>query len=112
MVHLTLHTRVRATPTVRHTRLWVRRADGETDKGANNKEFSKHARALAPRGMLLVEWDPDPARGEERATQCWYLLDPKKWNADHTHRAWRYHPEQLAKLQSERPPKKARKHVA
>ena len=45
--------------------------------------------------MVLLEWEADPARGEE-ATTVWYLLDPKKWNANGDgHTAWRYHPEQL-----------------
>ena len=74
----------------------VRIADGATDKGANNKAFSQNARAIAPRGMLLVEWEADPDRNEP-VTTVWHLLDPRKWNKDHTHRAWRFHPEELAK---------------
>mmetsp|Transcript_51163 Transcript_51163/g.141588 ORF Transcript_51163/g.141588 Transcript_51163/m.141588 type:complete len:196 (-) Transcript_51163:164-751(-) len=75
----------------------VRVADGVADKGSNNKELSANARAIAPRGMTLVEWEADPDRGEQVATTVWYLLDPRKWNADHTHRAWRFHPAELAK---------------
>ena len=54
--------------------------------------------ALAPRGMALIEWEPDPDRGEMEATLMWLLLDPRpgKWNGD-AHRAWRYHPAELAK---------------
>ena len=78
----------------------VRIADGETDKGSNNKAFSDHARAIAPRGMMLVEWEADPDRNEP-VTTVWYLLDPRKWNADRTHRAWRFHPEELAKRKRE-----------
>lgn len=75
----------------------VRVADGETDKGSNNYQLSANARAIAPRGLTLVEWDPDPDRGETAATTVWYLLDPRKWNADRSHRAWRFHPAELAR---------------
>ncbi|KAL1504982.1 hypothetical protein AB1Y20_008748 [Prymnesium parvum] len=37
----------------------TRVADGTTDKGRNSQPFSTAARALAPRGMLLLEWEPD-----------------------------------------------------
>ena len=81
----------------------VRVADGETDKGTNNSRLTSACRTLAPRGMLLVEWEPDPDRGEKEATQCWYLLDPKKWQgharnvwAGDVHRGWRFHPAELA----------------
>mmetsp|Transcript_1248 Transcript_1248/g.3086 ORF Transcript_1248/g.3086 Transcript_1248/m.3086 type:complete len:285 (-) Transcript_1248:351-1205(-) len=73
----------------------VRVADGETDMGRNNQPLSSSARALAPRGMLLLEWDADPDRGETESTTCWYLLDPRKWNKDNTHRGWRFHPAEL-----------------
>ena len=76
----------------------MRVADGETDKGRDGQYFSDNARAIAPRGMVLVEWDPDPERGEPNARQGWYLLHPDKWNADRAHRGWRFHPEELAKL--------------
>ena len=75
-------------------------ADGETDKGRDGQYFSERARALAPRGMALVEWEPDPARvearGEPDAKLMWLLLDPRapKWNGD-AHRAWRFHPDEL-----------------
>jgi hypothetical protein len=68
--------------------------------------LSAQAKKLAPAGMLLVEWDPDPDRGEKEATRCWYLLDPAKWQGARTerdkdtHRLWRWHPEELAKLQA------------
>ena len=75
----------------------VRIADGETDKGTNNRAFSENASAIAPRGMVLVEWEPDPDRGEDASTTAWYLLHPRKWNADHTHRGWRFHPDELAR---------------
>ena len=47
--------------------------------------------------ILRLELDPD--RGETEATTMWLLLDPRpgKWNGD-GHRAWRYHPAELAKL--------------
>jgi hypothetical protein len=76
----------------------VRIADGETDKGMDNKPLSDRAIKLAPRGMVLVEWEPDLERGEKTATTIWYLLDPRKWNGD-GHRAWRYHPNELAAQQ-------------
>ena len=77
----------------------MRVADGDTDKGRNGQPLSAGARKLAPRGMVLVEWEPDPERGEKEATTMWLLLDPRpgKWNGD-GHRAWRYHPEQLAEM--------------
>ena len=37
-----------------------------------------------------------PDRGETDYPVCWYALDPRKWNKDSTHRAWRFHPEELA----------------
>lgn len=74
----------------------LRVADGETDRGSDGKEFNTRARALAPRGMVLLEWEADADRDEE-ATQCWYLLNPGKWNKDSAHRGWRFHPEELAK---------------
>ena len=82
-------------------------ADGETDKGRDGEYFSALARKLAPRGMVLVEWEPDPIRGEKQATLMWLLLDPRpersggKWNGD-SHRAWRYHPAELAKRPEQR----------
>ena len=52
--------------------------------------------------MVLVEWEPDPEREETEATLMWLLLDPRpgKWNGD-AHRAWRYHPAELAKRRRE-----------
>ena len=78
----------------------LRTADGETDKGRDGQPLSQQAKKLAPRGMVLVEWEPDPDRGETEATAMWLLLDPRpgKWNGD-GHRAWRYHPAELAKMQ-------------
>ena len=35
-------------------------AAGETDKGRDGQYFGERARALAPRGMALVEWEPEP----------------------------------------------------
>jgi hypothetical protein len=75
----------------------VRVADGESDKSRDGKPLSNRAVKLAPRGMVLVEWEPDPDR-QEPATTIWYLLDPRKWNGD-GHRAWRYHPDELAAQQ-------------
>ena len=51
-------------------------ADGETDKGRDGEYFSARARKLAPRGMVLVEWEPDHERGEKEATLMWLLLHP------------------------------------
>ena len=51
-------------------------ADGETDKGRDGEYFSARARKLAPRGMVLVEWEPDHERGEKEATLMWLLLQP------------------------------------
>ena len=82
-------------------------ADGETDKGRDGKPLSAQARKLAPRGMVLVEWEPDPERGETEATTMWLLLDPSKWNGD-GHRAWRYHPSQLAALAAAQAARKAK----
>ena len=61
------------------------------------------ARKLAPRGMVLVEWEPDLDRGEKDATLMWLLLDPRpgKWNGD-AHRAWRFHPAEPAKRREKR----------
>ena len=75
----------------------LRVADGNTDKGMDGKPLSSQARKLAPRGMVLLEWEPDPDRNEHVATTMWLLLDPRpgKWNGD-GHRAWRYHPDELA----------------
>eukprot|EP00966_Prymnesium_polylepis_P179879 4164775-Prymnesium_polylepis.1 len=75
----------------------VRIADGETDKGRGGQKLSAAAVKIAPRGMVLVEWYPDPERGESNATRVWYLLDPRKCNGD-GHRAWRCHPNKLAAL--------------
>mmetsp|Transcript_26922 Transcript_26922/g.66656 ORF Transcript_26922/g.66656 Transcript_26922/m.66656 type:complete len:186 (+) Transcript_26922:314-871(+) len=84
----------------------VKIADGATDNGRDGQLLSKRAQKLAPRGMVLIEWDPDPDRGEQQATQCWYLLDPNKWHQGRrterdkdTHRAWRYHPDELLREQ-------------
>eukprot|EP00966_Prymnesium_polylepis_P098484 2280399-Prymnesium_polylepis.1 len=78
-------------------------ADGDTDKGRDGQPLNASARKLAPRGMVLIEWEPDPVRGEKEATTMWLLLDPRpgKWNGD-GHRAWRYHPDELAAIQSAR----------
>ena len=65
----------------------------------DGKLFSSAAQKLAPRGMVLIEWEPDPARGEPEARMQWFLLDPRKWNGD-GHKAWRYHPAELAKMQA------------
>lgn len=82
----------------------IKLADGSTDKGRDGQLFSTRAKKLAPRGMLLVEWEADPDRGEVERTQSWLLLDPNKWQGRRTerdkdtHRIWRYHPEELSKL--------------
>ena len=87
----------------------VRIADGENDKGRDGQPLNGRAKKLAPRGMVLLEWEPDPARGEE-ATTVWYLLDPKKWNGD-GHKAWRYHPEQLVAMQKAQESKRKAVHA-
>ena len=74
----------------------LRIADGTTDKGMDGKPLSDRAIKLAPRGMVLMEWEADPVR-DEPVTTVWYLLDPRKWNGD-GHRAWRYHPNTLTSL--------------
>ena len=81
----------------------LRVADGEIDKGRDGMPLSSLARKLAPRGMVLLEWEPNPERGENEATTMWLLLDPRpgKWNGD-GHRAWRYHPNHLAAMQAAR----------
>eukprot|EP00966_Prymnesium_polylepis_P280421 6479323-Prymnesium_polylepis.1 len=48
----------------------IRIADGTTDKGRDGQLLSTQAKKLPPAGMLLVEWDPDPDRGEKEATRC------------------------------------------
>ena len=73
----------------------LRIADGDNDKGRDGKPLSERATKLAPRGMVLLEWEPDPERGETQSTTMWLLLAPGKWNGD-GHRAWRYHPSELA----------------
>ena len=73
----------------------LRVADGNNDKGRDGKPLSERATKLAPRGMVLLEWEPDPERGERQSTTMWLLLAPGKWNGD-GHRAWRYHPSELA----------------
>jgi hypothetical protein len=81
----------------------IRIADGATDKGRDGQLLNANARKLAPQGMVLVEWEPDPDRGEKTATQVWYILDPDKWQGRRTerdkdtHRMWRFHPAELAK---------------
>ena len=93
----------------------VRIADGETDKGRDGQPFSNRALKLAPRGMILMEWEPDSDRGETEASTVWYLLDPRKCNGD-GHRVWRYHPNALAALAKRdlvaRGKAKAPRHVA
>ena len=91
----------------------LRTADGETDKGSDGKHLSQQARKLAPRGMVLLEFEPDPDRGMPEAELMWLLLDPRpgKWNGD-GHRAWRYHPAELAKLQAAKAVQRAGKRSA
>jgi len=87
-------------------------ADGQTDKGTNNKDLSSAARSIAPRGMVLVEWPADPDRGEA-TRQVWYLLHPDKWQGrfterdKDTHRMWRFHPAELAKRAKEQQARKS-----
>lgn len=86
-------------------------ADGETDKGRDNKDLSSAARAIAPRGMVLVEWEADPTRDEPKR-QVWYLLHPGKWQGKFTerdkdtHRMWRFHPAELVKRAKQQQPAK------
>ncbi|KAL3922726.1 MAG: hypothetical protein SGPRY_004458 [Prymnesium sp.] len=72
-------------------------ADGVIDQGRNTKPLSAAAKTLAPHGMRIIIWVPEPDRGEDEDITCWYLLDPKKWNKDNKHHSWRFHPEELIK---------------
>ena len=79
----------------------LRVADGVTDKGQHGQEDkteSSRVKKLTPAGALLVEWDPDPKRGEEHATVMWVVLHPERWagRGANGHLAWRWHPEELA----------------
>ena len=58
----------------------LRFADGGSDKGAHGKSKSSRARKLLPAGAILVQWAPDPERGEEEATVMWLVLHPERWN--------------------------------
>ena len=65
----------------------LRVVDGGSDKGAIGKSESSRARKLLPAGAILVQWDPDPDRGEEEATAIWLVLHPDRWNGN-GHSAW------------------------
>lgn len=86
----------------------MRIADGATDRGRDGQLLSDRAKKLAPRGMVLVEWEPDPDRGEVESTLCWCLLDPNKWQGRRTerdrdtHRVWRFHPQELVRERKKR----------
>jgi len=82
-------------------------ADGESNKGSHGKAESDRARKILPAGALLVEWEPDHDRGEEKATVMWLVLSPDKWNKD-SHLAWRWHPAELQKVQEQDARKRAR----
>lgn len=66
-------------------------ADGEMDKR------SQKARQILPAGAVYWEWDAED-EFEEQAGGQWLVLDPKqKWNRAVAY-GWRWHPEELAKL--------------
>ena len=76
----------------------TRVADGETDKGRHaHPPPKKRAKMIVRKGALLVEWEPDPERGEATTTLMWLVLHEDKWNKD-GHLAWRWHPDELAAL--------------
>jgi hypothetical protein len=84
------------------TKMWcpckvLRVADGESDKGSHGKGESSRASKLLPAGALLVEWEPDPERGEENATVMWLVLHPDKWSGQgySGHLAWRWDPRDM-----------------
>ena len=77
----------------------LRVADGGSDKGVHGKNESSRARKLLPAGAILVQWDPDPERGEEEATVMWLILHPERWNGN-GHLAWRWDAAELAKRQA------------
>ncbi len=78
----------------------LRVVDGGSDKGAIGESESESARKLLPAGAILVQWDPDPDRGEEEATAIWLVLHPERSNRN-GHLAWLWDAAELAK--SERP---------
>ena len=77
----------------------LRVADGGSDKGAHGKNESSRARKLLPARAILVQWAPDPERGEEEATVMWLVLHPERWNGN-GHLAWRWDAAELAKRQA------------
>ena len=87
------------------TPLWARGV--EAGIGSHGKAESDRARKILPAGALLVEWEPDHDRGEEKATVMWLVLSPDKWNKD-SHLAWRWHPAELQKVQEQDARKRAR----
>ena len=65
-------------------------ADGKVDKGRHGQAESAQVRKILPAGALLVEWEPDPERGEDSATVMWLVLHPDKWNKEgHLQAIWR-----------------------
>ena len=74
-----------------------RLADGTSDAGNHGKAEQARAKKILPAGAMLVEWEPDPERGEEEASVMWLVLHPERWNAD-GHLAWRWHPHELARM--------------
>lgn len=83
-------------------------ADGAADKGRHGQAESAQARKILPAGALLVEWEPDPERGEDSATVMWLVLHPDKWNKD-GHLAWRWHPAELQEGQQQSAGKRTRR---
>ena len=77
----------------------LRVADGGSNKGAHGKSISSRARKHLPAGAILVQWDPDPDRGEEEASVMRLVLHPERWNGN-GHSAWRLDAAQLAKRQA------------
>ena len=98
------------------TKMWcpckvLRVADGESDKGSHGKAESGRARNLLPAGALLVEWEPDPERGEENATVMWLVLHPDKWagRGYSGHLAWRWDPRDMPSQGAAQRQKRARR---
>ena len=73
----------------------MRVADGTSHVGNHGKGEQARAKKILPAGALLVEWEPDPDRGEPEASVMWLVLHPERWNRQ-GHLAWRWDPRQIA----------------
>ena len=78
----------------------MRVSDGVEDKGTHGKAPSSRMKSVLQKGALLVEWDPDPDRGEAEASLMWLVLRSDRWNGD-GHLAWRWDPSELARREAE-----------